>query len=237
MTASVGQRILLVEDEAMSRTFLASLMTTAGYVVEAHSNAMSASKAFSTFRPMAIVTDIDLRDGPSGIDLVVALKKRHPTLRVVILSNYAIAPDRRHAALADAAYLNKRALDDPNVLLETLESVIADGRSQPLDVRTAAGKLADLTLAQTEVLRMVAAGYTNEEIAARRSTSVKSVETMIHRIMLVLGVQSHHSTNARVLAARMFISEAGQPHSQPPSDHTLSRPAPTRRQRDAVWWY
>ena len=208
-------RVMLVEDEAMSRTFLANLLVTAGYVVEAHSSAVSASKSFAAFAPRALVTDIDLREGPSGIDLVVALKKRHPTLRVVILSNYAIAPDRRHAALSEAAYLNKRDLEDPSVLLETLASVLADGPSEPLDVRTAAGRLAELTLAQTEVLRMVAAGYTNEEIAARRSTSVKSVETIIHRIMLVLGVESQHSTNARVLAARVFISEAGQPAAHP----------------------
>ncbi|MEI6363099.1 MAG: response regulator transcription factor [Actinomycetes bacterium] len=214
-------RVLLVEDEAMSRTFLAELLTTAGYDVQAHSNAMSASRAFPTFRPAAIVTDIDLRDGPSGIDLVVALKKRHPTLRVVILSNYAIAPDRRHAALAEAAYLRKRDLDDPKMLLDTLQSVLADARSQPLDARTAAGKLAELTLAQTEVLRMVAAGYTNEEIAARRSTSVKSVETMIHRIMLVLGIEAHHSTNARVVIAQLFIGEAGPP---PNSSRTDSPP-------------
>jgi len=217
VNVNAAVRILLVEDEAMSRTFLTDLLTSAGYVVDAHSNAMSASKAFPVFRPVAIVTDIDLRDGPSGIDLVVALKKRHSGLRVVILSNYAIAPDRRHAALADAAYLSKRDLANPSVLLDTLKSVLVGTRSQPLDARSASGKLSELTLAQTEVLRMVAEGLTNEEIATRRSTSVKSVETMIHRIMLVIGVEAHHSTNARVLAARVFISEAGQPTAQAPS--------------------
>ena len=220
MNSGETPRIMLVEDEAMSRAFLSDLLTSAGYRVEAHSSAMSASKAFPTFRPIAIVTDIDLREGPSGLDLVVALKKRHPNLRVVILSNYAIAPDRRHAALADAAYLRKRDLVDPTLLLETLRSVLVDPRAQALDARTAAGLLAELTLAQTEVLRMVAAGLTNDEIAARRSTSVKSVETMIHRIMLVLGIETHHSTNARVVAARVFIGEAGLPTyraSRPPT--------------------
>ena len=214
MTGSGATRILLVEDEAMSRTFLSELLTSGGYLVGAHSSAMSASRAFEAFRPAALVTDIDLRDGPSGIDLVVALKKRRPTLRVVILSNYAIAPDRRHAALADAAYLNKRALDVPSVLLETLDRLLSGERGTPMDARSAAGKLDGLTLAQAEVLRMVAAGLTNEEIAARRSTTVKSVENMIHRIMTVLGVEADHSTNTRVLAAKVFINEAGEPGSE-----------------------
>lgn len=216
MSSGDAPRVMLVEDEAMSRTFLSDLLRSAGYRVEAHSNAMSASKSFPQFRPAAIVTDIDLREGPSGIDLVVALKKRHPHLRVVILSNYAIAPDRRHAALADAAYLKKRDLDDPTVLLDTLKSLLLDHNARSLDTRTAAGLLAELTLSQTEVLRMVAAGLTNEEIAARRSTSVKSVEALIHRIMLVLGIEAQHSMNARVVAARLFISEAGLPPVRPP---------------------
>lgn len=209
-------RVLLVEDEAMARTFLTDLLTSGGYVVQAHSSAMSASKAFASFHPAAIVTDIDLRDGPSGIDLVVALKKRSPALRVVILSNYAIAPDRRHAALADAAYMSKRDLSEPSVLLTTLGTLLTAERATPMDPHVAAGRLAALTAAQTEVLRMVAAGLTNEEIAARRSTTVKSVEHMIHRIMAVLGVEAHHSTNTRVLAARLFISEAGQPGARGP---------------------
>ena len=211
MKGPIATRILLVEDEAMSRTFLTELLTSGGYHVSSHSSAMSASRAFEAFQPAAIVTDIDLRDGPSGIDLVVALKKRRPTLRVIILSNYAIAPDRRHAALADAAYLNKRALNVPSVLLDTVETLLSNSRGTPMDARSAAGKLDGLTLAQAEVLRMVAAGLTNEEIAARRSTTVKSVENMIHRIMTVLGVEADHSTNSRVLAARLFISEAGEP--------------------------
>ncbi|MEI6363489.1 MAG: response regulator transcription factor [Actinomycetes bacterium] len=213
MNGADRTRLLLVEDEAMSRAFLTDLLRSDGYVVEAHSTAMSASKSFAAFKPAIIVTDIDLRDGPSGIDLVVALKKRDPNLRVAILSNYAIAPDRRHAALVDAAYLSKRDLNDPSVLLSMLRALLNDSHSRAMDPQTAAGLLASLTPSQAEVLRMVAAGLTNEEIAARRSTSVKSVESIIHRIMAVLGVAQDRSINTRVIAARLFISEAGQPSS------------------------
>lgn len=206
---TMGPRVLLVEDEALSRSLLASLLRSAGYIVDAHASARAAALAFPSLRPVAVVSDIDLHEGPSGIDLVVALKKRDPALRIIILSNYAIAPDNRHAALASAAYLNKRELDDPSLLISTLRDLL-DQQPRPMDTRMAAGRLAALTLAQAEVLRMVAAGMTNEEIASRRHTTVKSVENMIHRIIVVLGLPHDASSNSRVLAARLFIQEAGQ---------------------------
>lgn len=212
-------RVLLVEDEAMSRSFVTRLLESAGYEVESYASAVQASRAVARFQPMAIVADIDLRKGPSGIDLVVALKKRDPRLRVVILSNYAITPDLRHAALADAAYLNKRDLVEPEVLLATLKSLLTSRLAGPMDARVAAGALAGLTQSQSEVLRLVAAGLTNDEIAARRGTSVKSVENMIHRIMTTLGVASDGTVNGRVVAASLFIQEAG--HVDAP------RPRPT----------
>lgn len=216
----------------MSRALVRRLLETEGYLVEAYAGAVQASRAVPKFRPMAVVADIDLRNGPSGIDLVVALKKREPRLRVVILSNYAIAPDLRHAALADAAYLNKRDLVAPEVLLATLKSLFTAGLPESMNAREAAGGLAGLTHAQTEVLRLVAAGLTNEEIASRRGTTAKSVENMIHRIMATLGISSDHSTNGRVAAARLFMQEAGPaelPQMRGDETHAKTR----RGERDA----
>ncbi|MCX6461635.1 MAG: response regulator transcription factor [Actinobacteria bacterium] len=216
-TTTRGMRVLLVEDEALSRSLIAGLLESGGYVVAAYGNAKDASRSFEAFCPDAIVTDIDLHTGPSGIDLVVAVKKRHPGLKVVILSNYAIAPDLRHSSLADAAYLNKRDLTEPDVLLATLKSLLSNELCGAMDSRIASGPLAPLTAAQAEVLRMVASGLTNEEIAARRFTTVKSVENMVHRIMATLGVSPDHSLNRRVVASQFFTREAGS--VEPP--HTL----------------
>jgi len=204
------RRVLLVEDEAMSRTLLSDLVRSAGFDVEACSSAAEAMKAFKKFDPDAVISDIDLGFGPSGLDLVVALSKRAPYLAFVILSNYAITPDYRHEALGRAAYLRKQELDDASVLIDALEAALTD-QSQRGRVAEAGGRLSVLTAQQVQVLRMIAEGLSNEEIGKRRDTSVKSVEHMTSRIFTALGIESNPGVNVRVAAARIYIEEAGLP--------------------------
>ena len=196
----------------MSRTLLTDVLTGAGFDVEACANVKEAMRAFKAFDPDALVTDIDLGSGPSGLDLVVAMAKMAPYLAIVILSNYSITPDYRHAALGRAAYLRKQDLGESSVLLEALESVLHDeSRDDPERRQAEESRLSSLTSLQVQVLRMIAEGMSNEEIARRRQTSVKSVEHIITRIIAALGLATDAAVNTRVAAARIYIEEAGLP--------------------------
>jgi DNA-binding NarL/FixJ family response regulator len=209
--ADERRRVILVEDEAMSRSLLCDVLTGAGFEVEPCASATEALQAFKGFDPDALVTDIDLGQGPSGLDLVVAMAKMAPYLAVVILSNYSITPDYRHDTLGRAAYLRKQELTDSSILVGALEGVLHD---QPEGDRSADGvqaRLAALTSSQVQVLRMIAEGLSNEEIARRRATSVKSVEHMVTRIIMALGLKPDPAVNMRVSAARVYIEEAGLP--------------------------
>ena len=73
-------------------------------------------------------------------------------------------------------------------------------------------KIGELTKTQSEVLRMVAQGYTNSEIAARRETSVSAVEQLLNAIFRGLGIINSSQINPRAEAMRIYISEAGLPH-------------------------
>ena len=73
-------------------------------------------------------------------------------------------------------------------------------------------KVGDLTRTQTEVLRMMAQGYTNLEIAARRETSVSAVEQLIKSIFRGLGIVNSPQINPRAEAMRCYIAEAGLPN-------------------------
>ena len=204
------RRVLLVEDEAMSRTLLSDALRAAGFEVEACAKATQALQVFKDFDPDALVTDIDLGSGPSGLDLVVAMSKMAPYLAIVILSNYTITPDYRHPALARTAYVRKQELDDTAKLVDALESALHD--QPPREPPIASGKrLSQLTASQVQVLRMIAEGMSNEEIARQRVTSVKSVEHMITRIFTALGVGADAAVNSRVAAVRIYIEEAGLP--------------------------
>lgn len=194
----------------MSRTLLSDTLRTAGFEVHAAPSVAAAMEAFKDVDPDALVTDIDLGSGPSGLDLVVAMSKIAPYLAVVILSNYTITPDYRHPVLARAAYLRKQELDDTAKLVAALEGALQDQPPREAPIPEG-GRLAGLTPAQVQVLRMMAEGLSNEEIARRRATSVKSVEHMITRIFAVLGLNADASVNVRVAAVRIYIEEAGLP--------------------------
>lgn len=205
------RRVLLVEDETMSRTLLAGVLRAAGFTVQPCSSAAEAAKSFAGFDPDAMVCDIDLGSGPTGLDLVVSLTKRAPHLAVVIVSNYVITPDYRHAGLGAATYLRKQDLADTDVLVGALEAALQDRAPRAAEGQQPAAPLDRLTDTQVQVLRMVAAGMSNEEIARRRGTTPKSVEHVIGRILAVLDLGRDPAVNARVAAARLYIEEAGLP--------------------------
>lgn len=208
------RRVLLVEDEAMSRTLLNDVLTNAGFDVEARATAKEGLRALRDFDPDALVTDIDLGGGPTGLDLVVAVTKAAPHVAVVILSNYAITPDYRHAGLGRAAYVNKHELSDSRILIDALEDALHDVVQDGEVAIGGSGRLALLTPAQVQVLRMVADGLSNEEIARRRDSSAKSVEHIVSRIFAALGLSPDGSVNMRVAAARIYFEEAGLPTHQ-----------------------
>lgn len=207
-----ARRVLLVEDEAMSRTLLTDVVRAAGYDVVPCADAKSAMKALRDFDPDAVITDIDLGTGPSGLDLIVALDKTAPYLAFVILSNYTITPDYRHAALGRAAYLRKHEMSDTTALLSALEGVLQDQEPRHMS-EAEAGPLATLTAAQVQVLRMIAEGKSNDEIARRRGTTVKSVEHMITRLFQALDLTRDPTLNMRVAAARIYLNQAGRLHA------------------------
>lgn len=57
---------------------------------------------------------------------------------------------------------------------------------------------------QGEILRLMADGYTNSAIAARRGTSLRATETLVQRTFATLGLKSDDEYNPRILAVRMW---------------------------------
>ena len=213
-----GRRVLLVEDEPLLRDFLADLLRDAGYVVRACATAEDAIREFAAFDPDAILSDIDLGGGASGVDLAISLVRRAPYLRVIFLSSYSIPPDYRNPEIARAAHINKRDITGSAELLTIIDSAF---RGKPVSSGTRdSGALAKLTPTQASVLRLIAAGASNEEIAAQRGSTVGAVEHIITRIFTGLGIKSDTAINMRVAAVKMYYETAGRPGS----DESLEPP-------------
>jgi DNA-binding NarL/FixJ family response regulator len=70
-----------------------------------------------------------------------------------------------------------------------------------------------LTPAQFELLRLIAMGYSNDQIAQERGVTLRSVESLVNRLFVALGLSSDARSNARVKAAMLYARVMGVPRS------------------------
>lgn len=207
-SAEFKRRVLLVEDEELTRTLVAVLLENEGFDVSSCSNALDAVNLVDSFDPDVLIVDISLGTGPTGIDLVQALKNTKPYLSFMVLSNYAAAP-ASIKGLKNVAYLQKNTISDKKRILSALDSIFLNNdasRQFPFKVPE---KVAGLTKQQVEVLSWMTEGFSNREIANRRNTTVESTEQMIGRIYKKLGLQRDGSRSMRVQAISYFRETLG----------------------------
>lgn len=208
----ITRRVLLVEDDPFSRGLVAEALRNAGLDVTVAGDARSAASLFDEVDPDALIVDVNLGPGADGIELANAMRSRAPYLAVLVLTRFpspAIA-GMTHRIPPHAAFLSKDAAEDPRMIVAALESALAD------DVPAVTGvspysPLARLTPAQLAVLRMVAEGWTNAEIAAKRGSTVRAIEKLTHRTIVSLGIPEDARRNARVEAVRYYVAAFGVP--------------------------
>jgi DNA-binding NarL/FixJ family response regulator len=71
--------------------------------------------------------------------------------------------------------------------------------------------MARLSASQIQALRLLADGKTNQQIAEARQRSIEATESLITRTLAALGLDSNADINARVFAAREFMSQIAPP--------------------------
>lgn len=207
------RHVVLVEDEAFLRSLLADYLEQAGFLVTTAATAADARRAIKSVDPDAVVLDIDLGPGPNGLDIGEALLAHSTDISVVYLT--ALADVRFLDQVGRkihprAAYLNKTRIEDGSVLVEALESVLQEKDiSAYRHDKDGDRPLANLSLTQIQILKMIAEGKTNQQIADLRQRSLSATEGTIARAFTALGIDPASEVNARVLAARTFLTQSG----------------------------
>lgn len=207
--------VLVVEDEPFIRGLVADKLKSDGFKVEIASSAAEARKIAANNDIDVVVMDIDLGPGPSGLDLGIALHKMHPELALVFLTH---VPEPRIFGIdvksvpKNAAYLLKERLADPTVLNNAIEAALRDKVSPEYrDDLKPSHPLMNVSKTQLDVLRMIAKGMSNQQIAEARGTSLRAVENLVNRAISAAGIDVKSKTSARVIAVREFIRVAGLP--------------------------
>ena len=213
MTA-IARRLLLVEDEALMSTLLSSSLRAKGFDVMSVPNAAVARKAVDTFDPDIMLIDVFLGTGPSGIQLANAVSKTNPDIGLLLLTKFkdSLSSAQDLGELPpNTGFLRKDLVVDTDHLVAAIESVLADNSQEARQQLPLSGGVGDLNQKQHQVLRLLAEGLTNAEIANRTELSVKSVERYLAQIFDILGISSNNGVNQRVEAARRYYLTAGIP--------------------------
>lgn len=202
---------MVVEDDAFLRSLLANVLEEAGFDVQTAANCADARRAFRLLDPDAMIIDIDLGEGPDGYDLASSVRKASPEIAIVFLT---AQPDPRFAGKSEAAiaknsvYLNKNLLTDTRSLTDAVDAALLERNTDRYrhDLRRDR-PLANLSNTQIQVLKLIAAGKTNQQIAQERSRSLAATESAIARTLEAMGMPKDAELNARVAAAVKFVSE------------------------------
>lgn len=205
----VTGRVLIVEDDGFTRMLLRSQVEQLGHTVTADAaSATRALTAVASAAPDVALLDLDLGRGPTGIDLAFALRERFAQIGIVLLTSYAdtrLIGDQRPLPPGTLA-LVKRSLEEPNQLDDALCMALASPLGSERAVDHSRIRLSD---GQIEILRLVANGFSNAEIAKRRTLSESAVIKAVGRLVDQLGLQPQPGDNQRVLLTQAYFRLTG----------------------------
>lgn len=211
-------RLLVIEDDAFTRASIVGALTGHGIdVVDAVGTSAEAINSFEKNSPNAILLDLDLGYGPTGLDLARAFRIRNPNVGLVMLTSYT-DPRLLRSNLPDipagTEYLVKNNITEIETVARAVNAAIAftsGSKSRSTQARNDIPReIQGMTDIQVETLRMVAEGHTNSEIAKQRFVSEKAVEQTIAKIAKVLDIPAATNQNQRVHIARVYFRLTGQ---------------------------
>jgi len=199
----VKNRIIIVDDHEVVRLGLKSLLDKYPQyeVVAEAKTAKEAISQVDAFRPDIVLMDIRL-PGKSGIDACEEIKEKYPDVRVIMLTSYAEDEMLFSAIKAGASgYVLKQI--DSDGLVNSLDAVArGDASLDPAvtqrvfqEVRRAvkeeeAASFSDLSQQEKMVLKLVAEGKTNREIAQSLYLGEGTVRNYVSSILSKLGVSN-----------------------------------------------
>ena len=213
MHVSLSLHILIVDDDPLVSALIKDTLRDRGFAVASATTAVEAKQKSLTFSPDVVLLDVDLGPGPSGFDVASSLRHADPTVGILFLTNIAeprLTEPGTNLVPAGAGYLLKNNIVDINVLLNAIKSVANGNKSMSFrDDKNPSHALSSLSRSQLDVLRLVAAGKSNEEIATMRGTTTRAVRLLVARAMSSLGIDESGGPEKRVKAALEYLKVTG----------------------------
>lgn len=199
-------RILTVDDHLLLRRGIAAILATQpdmNLVAEA-SNGREAVELFRAHRPDITLMDLQMPE-MNGLDAMSAIRNEFPEARIIVLTTYTgDVQVLRSMKVGARAYLLKNLLDKE--LLETIRAVHAGKKMLSAEVSYELAEHATdeaLTDGEIEVLRLIAAGNANKQIAGELSITEETVKGRVKNILAKLGANDR--THAAMIGLKRGI--------------------------------
>lgn len=201
-------RILTVDDHAILREGIASLVKIESdmQLVGEASNGQEALEKYRAHRPDVTLMDLQM-PGMSGVETIASIRSEYAKARIIVLTTYTGDMQVLRALKAGAqAYILKSHVH--RELVDTIRAVHAGQKRIPPEVAMELAAHAgeeDLTAREIGVLRLIATGNANKEIAACLCIGDETVKTHITNILEKLGANDR--THAVTIAVKRGIIE------------------------------
>jgi len=201
-------RVLAVDDHQLIRAGIATLLLPEAdmKLVGEASNGREAIAKFRECRPDITLMDLQMPE-MNGFDAIIAIRDEFPDARIIVLTTYKGDVQAVRAIKAGAqGYLLKNLLHKE--LLQTIRTVHSGHKAIAPDV---AAQVAEhtgedaLTPKEIDVLRLIAAGNANKEIAAQLSITEETVKSRVKNILDKLGANDR--THAVTIGLKRGIIE------------------------------
>jgi DNA-binding NarL/FixJ family response regulator len=211
-------RAIVADDSVVIRQGVARILGDGGFRIVAQcSDADELLDAVAAKQPHLAVVDIRMPPGGNaGLTAAIAIRERHRTVGVLVLSQY-LEPDYAlrllGAGVDRVGYLLKDRLGSADELLDAAQRVAGGGSAvdpavvqELVKARRRDDAVGRLTEREREALALIAEGQSNRSIAARLGITTKTLEGMSGTIFSKLGLEEDPDVNRRVLAVLLYLN-------------------------------
>jgi FixJ family two-component response regulator len=192
--------VFIVDDDPEVRKALDSLIRSVGYMVQSFASAQEFLRLKSTDAPGCLVLDVRL-PGLSGLDLQGELNQANAQLPIVFITGHGDIPMSVRAMKAGAMEFLTKPFRDQDLLDAIGQAIERDraSRQDRKDLEELRQRFGSLTERERDVMRLVADGVLNKQIAARLGNSEVTVKIQRAQVM--------HKMRADSLADLVKMSE------------------------------
>lgn len=203
------KKVLIVEDQALARSYLISCVEKCAdcEVACALTCAETAPKKCDEDGIALVLMDICTERDSDGLAAAEKIKKRHPSIKVVMVTSMLEGRflDRAKQIGADSFWYKDAPSED---LVSVIEGTLAGKAYWPDStphVQLGRALSCDLSDQELETLRLLCEGNSNAEIAEKLNIAESSVRTYINRMLMKTGYESRNRLVIAAVSKRLIV--------------------------------